>query len=209
VRQLSKKLFKKASAAVETDEDLIILTLFGSILASFGIVLGNDFILIGSMVIAPFFHPILSVATFIAGGKPEKVFKSILSLIFITIAAFTISYVTYVILSQFREVDLDYLILGTQIEYFIVAIILGSIGALLWVWPRIPNISAGLSIGISLVPPIANAAKSLYISDWSTFQASLLAYSLNLSGLIIGAIITIFLRNRVMERKLVTVSEED
>ena len=67
-----KDLSKRALDEIKPDEDLIILTIISVLIAGFAIYLNNIPLLIGSMLIGPFFDPILSIVVLGADKKKEK-----------------------------------------------------------------------------------------------------------------------------------------
>ncbi len=59
-----KDLTKRANEEIKADEDLIILTVISILIAGFAVYMDSIPLLIGSMLIGPFFDPILSIVVY-------------------------------------------------------------------------------------------------------------------------------------------------
>lgn len=182
-------LVKEAKAQIKKDEDLIVLSIVSGLLAGFAIHLNNDFILLGSMLIAPFLNSMISIGIFLFSGKFKDLGKALSSLLLISLLVFVANFLltkTFPMFSIQAEITYETVF---YFDYFIVATLLGFVGVLLWLWPSMPLPSAGLSVAISIVPPLANSGRLLAEGNIMEFKHSLLVFSLNLVGVLLGCVI--------------------
>lgn len=205
LRQLSKhpepktrmktlhKFLKKAKKEVKADQDLILLTTLSAVLASYGIRMNNVFVLIGAMLVSPIFDPIISVVILAKSKEKNEFGKAAFSLI----ATISLAYITSILfwymelfLGNLQQYSADVII---NWDVLIVAVLIGFVGVLLWIWPKSSNTSAGVAIAISLVPPIANIALSTVLGDIDQMLGHLALFTINIIGIIIGANIGLYL----------------
>jgi len=195
---------KKAVYETKADQDLILLTILSSALASYGIKMGNVYVLIGSMLISPIFQPIIS--TIILAFLEVKPFlKALKSLIITFIVAFAVSIFIWMTVLGIEQVSVAHNLPDILINWdtFTVAFLIGITGMLLWIWPHVENTSVGIAIGISLVPPIAYTSYGIVSFDWSYALSSFKLFMINLVGIILGvcAVILIY-SNRPYKKKV-------
>jgi uncharacterized hydrophobic protein (TIGR00271 family) len=193
-------LLKRADTEIRPDEDLVLLSIFGSILATFGLYLGNEYVLIGSMLVAPFMDPIVSMAVFLFVGKWEKFRRSVLSLFIIIAISLVCAASLWMVLSLGNDVSQISTQMHFSIEYFYVGLVLGAVGMFLWMWPKSSNTSAGISIAISLIPPLADLGRSLVILDPELIRKDLLSFSGNFLALVAGAMFALLFKFKILKK---------
>ena len=195
-------LLKRAREESQTDFDVIFLSIISAVLATIGIILKDNFIIIASMLIAPFLEPIISFVVFLYTRNIRGMIESTLTFLLITLISFITSAILSLILSFWRNsVDITYYprIDG---EYLFVACALGSVAMLLWLWPKRFSQAAGLSVAISLMPPLANLGRSLLLLDLNLILSSAFAFFINVVGILIGAFITLTIIYKANLKKL-------
>lgn len=188
-----KDLIKRATEEIKADEDLILLSVFAAILSAIGIYFNDTPILIGSMIVSPFFNPIVSFCTLLwSKNKGKRI--AVRNFVLITVISLLISVVLFSILSFFNiESDSVYEPnLGP--EYLFAAVILGMTGTFLWIWPNMSNVGVGVSIAISLIPPLVNISRGLVLADMNMTWKSILAFLLNTVGILIGSLIVLIIK---------------
>lgn len=191
-----KYLIDRAKDEIKRDEDILILTVASSIVASLGISLGNFAVIIGSMLIAPFFDPIISFVVLASARKGRSTLRALGSIALITITAMIVATGVFLVIATFGEIG-DYSMGNLlTVEYFIIAVTLGVIGILMWLWPSSSSTVAGISVAISLIPPLAASARELVLLNWSSAVAFFLMYLLNMFGIVVGGYIVLILKER-------------
>jgi len=187
-----KDLTKRAVEEIKPDTDLIILTIISVLIAGFGIYMENIPLLIGSMLIGPFFDPILSIVVLGANHKDDKkVLSAIVSLLLMVVIGIAVGVIQFLIIRYFTDFQvLDIIPLGF-LESFIVASLLGAVGMFLWVWPKTSNTSAGVSIAIFLVPPLVNVSIGLVYCNLEGILYYGSMFLINTFGILVGSFLVL------------------
>jgi uncharacterized hydrophobic protein (TIGR00271 family) len=192
-----EELKSRALKELRTDQDLILLTIFSTLLAAFGVKMANEYIIIGSMLISPLFNPILSILVPIFVRDKKSFWKSLKSLMIVLSLSFSVAisfWLIVYIIGGYEVVPTE--IFKISIDNFVVAIILGMVGMLLWIWPKVYNTGAGVAIAISLVPPIAYTTMYLIYGLYDLSLNYFLAFLVNLVGTLTGGSIALFFYKR-------------
>lgn len=187
-----KDLTKRAIEEIKPDEDLIILTIISILIAGFAIYMDNIPLLIGSMLIGPFFDPILSIVVLGSSKKGEKnIWKAVVTLLLLIVISLFVGVVQFLIIRYFSDFDvLDIIPLGF-IESFIVATLLGAVGMFLWVWPKSSNTTAGVAVAIFLVPPLVNVSIGLVYCNLESILYYGSMFLINTLGILVGAFVVL------------------
>ena len=191
------ELKDRALKELRTDQDLILLTIFSTLLAAFGVKIANEYVIIGSMLISPLFNPILSILVPIFAREKKSFWKSLKSLMIVLFLSFSVAILFWLIIYMiggYEVVSTE--IFKISIDNFIAAIILGMVGMLLWIWPKVYNTGAGVAIAISLVPPIAYSTMYLIYGYYGLSLNYFLAFLVNLFGTLIGGSVVLFFYKR-------------
>jgi uncharacterized hydrophobic protein (TIGR00271 family) len=190
-------LKERALKEVRTDQDLIFLTVLSTLLAAFGVKIGNEYVIIGSMLISPLFDPILSILVPIFAEDGKSFWKSLKSLLIVLVLSFSVGLLFWAIVyfsGQYELVSSE--LFTISMDNFLIAMILGVVGMLLWIWPRTYNTGAGVAIAISLVPPIAYSTLYLVYGLYDLSLNYFLAFGVNLIGTLIGGAVVLFFYKR-------------
>jgi hypothetical protein len=67
-------------------------------------------------------------------------------------------------------------------------------------WPKSSNTSAGISIAISLIPPLADLGRSLVILDPELIRKDLLSFSGNFLALVAGAMFALLFKFKILKK---------
>jgi uncharacterized membrane protein len=153
--------------------------------------------MIGSMIISPLFDPILSILVPIFAKDGKSFWKSLKALLIVLVLSFGIGLLFWAVIyfaGQYELVSSELFTIG--MDNFLIAVILGVVGMLLWIWPRIYDTGAGVAIAISLVPPIAYSTLYLVYGLYDLSLNYFLAFGVNLLGTLIGGSVVLFFYKR-------------
>ena len=170
---------------------ITLLILSSSVIAS-GLLLNNIAILIGGMLITPILTPVLLVALSIATSKWYLLKKTSITLLKSFAFVFGTTLIISLILGLPDNVYHQPILESstrTAILYFFVAGISGVAATLAWSHKKISAALPGVSIAVSLVPPLASVG--MWASAGVTLEAKfyLVVFILNLIGIIVGSMI--------------------
>jgi uncharacterized hydrophobic protein (TIGR00271 family) len=174
--------------------DYYSLLVLSSVIIAAGLLLANSAILIGGMLVTPLLNPILLVALGLSTSKigllkrtSKLVLKSTLVILGIAFAAGLVFH-----LPEngdfYRSVLFDNS-LRAAFLYFIVAFSSGIAATFAWIRKGVTNILPGISIAVSIVPPIAMVGIWLATFDLELLRFFLFVFLFNLVGIIMGSMI--------------------
>lgn len=167
-------------------------------MATFGLLLNNSIILVGSMLIAPFLYAVLSVSLGIVMSDEKLLAHSIsvliksllLSVLISTIlgAFFPPEYENSYTLLQ-RTFDRQHLFIST-----FVAGIAGFAATFSLVKPKLNESLPGVVISASLIPPLAAVGIGISQFNWAMISGSMLLFLVNVAGIILasGVVLSLF-----------------
>jgi uncharacterized hydrophobic protein (TIGR00271 family) len=194
---VGKEQYRAVSELVleaQADNTYYALIILSSVIISAGVLLANSAILIGGMLITPLLSPILLIALGIVTSKPRLIKRTSLLILKSIGLIFAISFMTGLIfeIPENREFFSSVLFNNTMnaaFLYFLVALASGVAATFSWVRKEMKNIMAGISIAISLVPPISLVAIWLANNDPGMARIFLLIFLFNLFGIIMSSMI--------------------
>ena len=190
------------------------LVIMSVLMASFGLLLNNSSVIIGSMLIAPILSPILSIGLGITLGDNNLLKRSgytiIKSLVYsITLSAITTWLLWGVIGGNELKGSLNPEILSRiepNIVYLFIAIVAGLATAYARVKPELNEALPGTAIAVALVPPIATIGIGIAFLDLDIVSGALSLFVLNAIGIIVAAMFMFSLMNIYSKKNVVKTS---
>lgn len=165
---------------------LLILSVF---IITCGLLLESAPIVIGGMLVTPFLTPILAIALMITVAELGGLRRPLILLVKSTILTIGISAIITVF---FGVQDLNQVFvndLRTAMLFFIIAATSGVAATFAWVRKEVSDILPGVSIAVSLVPPLSLIGINLGTLQFEAARFYLTIYFLNLIGIIIGSLV--------------------
>ncbi|MEO9158395.1 MAG: DUF389 domain-containing protein [Kofleriaceae bacterium] len=155
-------------------------------LATLGLALDSDAVVIGAMLIAPLMKPIIALAMGLATGSPplavRAAVRSVASVVAVVGFAAAIAW-----LLPFHEItrELAARTAPSLLDLFVAAAcaLVGAY-ATLFASSDMASTAAGTSIGISLVPPLCTVGYALSIGEWHMALGAALLFTANITGII-------------------------
>ncbi|MFT6361284.1 MAG: putative hydrophobic protein (TIGR00271 family) [Candidatus Paceibacteria bacterium] len=187
------------------------MVIMSVLMASFGLLINNSSVIIGSMLIAPILSPILSVGLGITLGDNELIKRSGITLIKSVVYSVGLSAITTWLLwsvvggSELKDV-LNQEILSRiepSIVYLFIAIVAGLATAYARVKPEVNDALPGTAIAVALVPPIATIGIGVAFLDLNIISGALSLFILNGIGIIVAAMFMFSLMNIYSKRHVV------
>lgn len=170
------------------------LLILSSVIIAAGLLLANSAILIGGMLVTPLLTPILLISLGITLGRPflikktaKLIFKSV-GIVFVVAFIFGLIFAVPEDKEFFSSIVFNNTI-NAAFLYFIVAFASGIAAAFAWVRKKVTNMLPGISIAVSLVPPIALVGIWLSQNEIDSARFFLMVFLFNLIGIVMGSII--------------------
>lgn len=166
------------------------LLVLSSLIIAVGLLLNSASVVIGGMLVTPVLIPVLAMALGISTGEIDFLRKEILALlgksfVIILIGSFFIA----LIFGAPSNIYVFENTVKTAILYFIVALSSGIAATFAWTRKEISEVLPGISIAVSLVPPLSLIGISLSLLDFEIARFYFLVFLFNLLGITMGSLI--------------------
>lgn len=187
------------------------LVVMSVLMASFGLLLNNASVIIGSMLIAPILSPILSIGLGITLGDNKLITRSgftVLKSLMYSVGLSAIT--TWLLWSQIEGNELKQTLnpeilsrIEPNIVYLFIAIVAGLATAYARVKPEVNDALPGTAIAVALVPPIATIGIGVAFLDLTIISGALSLFILNAIGIILAAMVMFSLMNIYSKKHVV------
>ena len=184
------------------NQDFFFMIILSVLTATFGLLLNNAAIIIGSMLIAPMLYPILSLSLGIIMSDTKLISRAFYTILkAFLFGIFSAFLATLLFASHFSEITPE-VISRTQatIPYVIVAIVAGLAGSFALVKPKLSETLPGIAISVALIPPVAAVGIGMAKFNWVIISGSFLLFIVNLIGIIFASMITFSMMNFYVKR---------
>ena len=188
-RERQQKVYEQIKEEALGDIDFWTLTVLSGIIVTLGLIVNSATVIIGGMLLAPLFWPVLAIAIATVRGY-TKLFES--GMFTLAKASVVILIVSFILglFSPFTSFGNE-ILLRTQPTIFelFIALAVGFVGAFVVVWPGLTSAIAGVAIAVALVPPLATVGIGLASKAWYVSGSALLLYLTNLFAVVLAAIL--------------------
>lgn len=170
------------------------LLILSSVIIAAGLLLANSAILIGGMLVTPLLTPILLVSLGVTLGRGYLIKRTALLIIKSAVVVFAVSFVAGLIFAvpEDKEFFSSAIFNDTAraaFLYFLVAFASGIAATFAWVRKKVTNMLPGISIAVSLVPPIALVGIWLAQANAEMARFYLIVFLFNMIGIVMGSMI--------------------
>jgi len=170
------------------------LLILSSVIIAAGLLLANSAILIGGMLVTPLLTPILLISLGITLGRPFLLKKTSMLILKSVGVILVVSFLFGLIFAvpedkEFFSSVIFNNTISSAFLYFIVAFASGIAATFAWVRKKVTNMLPGISIAVSLVPPIALVGIWLAQLEIDNARFFLMVFLFNLIGIIMGSMI--------------------
>lgn len=170
------------------------LLILSSVIIASGVLLANSAILIGGMLVTPVLTPVLLISLGIVTGKPALIRHTAVLIGKSVLIIFAVSLAFGVVFdvptdTEFFDNTIFNNTLNAAALYFIVALASGIAATFSWIRKELSSMVSGISIAVSLVPPISLVAVWLATGHFDDARFFLLVFLFNMIGIIVGSMI--------------------
>jgi uncharacterized hydrophobic protein (TIGR00271 family) len=192
-RQHRTDLKNKITEEIEFSNSYFLLLLGSTIIATLGLLINSSAVVIGAMIMAPLYWPMLGVALGIASGNSKILIKSLKLLVYSIILSLFVSLLT-TSLTPLTEVTKEIsLRINPTILDLLIALASSVIGVLAVYDPRISSSVIGVALSLSLLPPLATAGVGLSFKSERIISGGLQMFLANMIAIIFVSVITLYL----------------
>lgn len=194
-------------------QDFFFMIILSIITATFGLLLNNVAVIIGSMLIAPMLYPFLSLSLGITIADGKLISRSFYTIVKAWVFGVASAVTIAVLFSpQMSGVNSE-ILLRTEatLPYIIIALTAGFAGSFALVKPQLNETLPGIAISVALIPPIAVTGIGVSFLNPEIITGSILLFLINAAGIVLSGMTTLSLMNFYIERKqaIKTVEKED
>lgn len=183
-RELEELTRIDAKKFVRLDDDYLLFTVCAAIIATFGFMIDNVFVLIGAMLLSPLMYPIMAVSYGWARSQGKLVRAGLKAELVGVSLSVIASLVTSLFLLLFPNPNLELefsFALTSPFLTFMIALMLGLIAANSFYRGQFESLT-GVAVSISLLPPLVNFV-ILFLAGESASLQSLLLFVLSVVGI--------------------------
>jgi uncharacterized hydrophobic protein (TIGR00271 family) len=199
----------RTSENIELNGVFLAFMALACMIASVGIFLDSPILIVGSMILGPEFGPIAGLCVALVQRRPDVAKRSLRALAI----GFPVGIAAALLLSLFvRVVGLtpnDFVVdvhpltdFISQPDWFslIVAVIAGCAGVLSLTAAK-SGALIGVLVSVTTIPAAANIGVAAAYGEWSEFRGACLQLGVNLTGIFLSGIATLFVQRRIYVRR--------
>jgi uncharacterized hydrophobic protein (TIGR00271 family) len=188
-----REVNKQIRFGAEPDVDFFVMMALASLIATLGLLQDSAAVIIGAMLVAPLFTPILALSLGIVQGSARLLTLAIEATIK-GIALAIGAAVLFTAISPLHNVTRE-ILARTQPNLFDLAVALasGAAGAYAVARKDVASSLPGVAIAAALVPPLASAGIGLAMGDLSVAGGGLLLFATNLIAIVLAGALTLLL----------------
>lgn len=195
------------------NKDFFLMTILSILMATFGLIINSAAVIIGSMLIAPILHPILSLALGIIISDTVLISRSFFTITKALAYGISAAAVITLFFSSEEYIVTEEILARTEpsLAYAGIAIIAGLAASFALVKPKLGEALPGVAISVALIPPLAVTGIGIARFDWGIISSSFTLFIINTAGIIFAAMVVFALMNLYVKRTVAktTVKKEE
>lgn len=198
----------------KADAKYFFLLGIATVVSSLGIALDSEAVVIGGMLLAPFLAPIMALGYAIVTFSFQGFLRSLNSVLLSFIIVILFSALIGILL------NINYIPAGQvlargefTILYFLVAFVSGIGASYMWIVPKLSSSLAGISVAVSLIPPLCLSGISIANFNNELAFEGILIFSANIIGILVASmivfVVTRLTKFKKVEEKLLKEEEKE
>ncbi|MCD6150000.1 TIGR00341 family protein [bacterium] len=177
-------------------QDFFLMVILSVLMATFGILINNTAVIIGSMLIAPILYPILSLSLGIVMADFKLISRSFYTLLKSMVFGIAAAALIALFFAQGYETSL----VEPSLIYVMIAIIAGLAASFALIKPQLSETLPGIAISVTLIPPLAATGIGIAKFDWNLISNSFVLFMVNAIGIIFASMIVFSLMHLYIKR---------
>ena len=185
------------------NQDFFLMVILSILTATFGLIVDNVAVIIGSMLIAPILYPILSLSLGIIISDFKLIGRSLKTISKSIVLGVTASNIAALLFTtQIDSLGSSEIVSRAypSLTYVIIAILAGFAASFALVKPQLNETLPGIAISVAIIPPLAVTGIGVAKLNLSIISGSFLLFLVNLLGVIFASMITFSLMNFYAQR---------
>ena len=177
-------------------QDFFLMVVLSVLMATFGLLINNVAVVIGSMLIAPILYPILGLSL----GVVMADFKLISRSFYTLLKSMVFGIAAAALIALFFAPDHEILFAEPSLIYVMIAIIAGLAASFALIKPQLSETLPGVAISVTLIPPLAATGIGIAKFDWNIISDSFVLFLVNAIGIIFASMIVFSLMHLYIKR---------
>jgi uncharacterized hydrophobic protein (TIGR00271 family) len=193
-----KQSVEKLIEASYPSAEFYLMVVLSVAMATFGLLLNNSSIVIGSMLIAPVLYPILSTSMGIVMNNNVVLRKSFSTLIKAVLVSIVSSFLVATLFGDPNTIITSNEIISRTVPsllYAGVAVVAGFAASFALLKPKLSETLPGIAISVALVPPLAVTGIGISVLSLPLIKGSFLLFLINILGIIFTSMLVFSLMN--------------
>ncbi len=178
------------------------MVILSVLMATFGLLIDNASVIIGSMLIAPILSPILSLSMGIVMSDSMLVARSgwtLIKSLAVGVALATVA--TLFVSAESRTVGAEILSrMQPSLVFFSIAFVSGFAAALARVNPDLSETLPGIAISVALIPPLAVVGIGIALLNWPMISGAAMLMAVNVVGIVFASMLVFSMMNLYVNR---------
>lgn len=203
---------KKIISDSTPNQDFFLLVILSVLMATFGLLIDNSSVIIGSMLIAPILSPVLGLSLGISMADSRLISRSFYTLLkSMALGIASAMIVTWFFNSHYQNTSEILSRAEPSLIYFAIAFIAGLAASFALVMPKLSATLPGIAISVALIPPMSVVGIGIAKFDWMLTSNSFILFGINIAGIIFSSMIIFSLMNLHVKKTVIgeTIKEED
>ncbi len=193
-----EKLIKNSTP----DFDFFLFIVLSVLMATFGLLLDNAAVIIGSMLLAPILYPVLSFSLGIVMADSTVIYRSFYTIIKSFGLGIFAAFLATLFLTDVKFTNEILMRVEPSLLYFMVALVAGVAVSFSTVKPKLGATLSGIAVSVALIPPVAVLGIGLAQSDWLIVSGSFILFLLNVAGIVFASMVSFSLMNLHVEKQV-------
>ncbi|MEX0652379.1 MAG: TIGR00341 family protein [Candidatus Paceibacterota bacterium] len=183
--------------------DFFLMVTLSILMATFGMLLDSPAIVIGSMLIAPILHPVLSLSLGISLSDYNLIGRSFYTLIKAVVIGIGSAILATLFFS--KEVYMTGEIIARiepNLIFFAIAIVSGIAVSYSLVKPELSDTLPGVAVSVALIPPLSVVGIGIARLDWDVVSGAFVLFLINVTGIVFAGMVSFSLMDVHKKRKI-------
>jgi len=197
------RAIKKLVADSTPSFDFFFMATLSILMATFGMLLDSTAIVIGSMLIAPILHPILSLSLGVSLSDHKLIGRSFYTIVKAVGIGVGSAVLATLFFSQEEYITSEILArVEPNLIYFAIAIVSGIAVSYSLVKPDLSETLPGVAVSVALMPPLAVIGIGIARLNWDIVSGAFILFLINVIGIVFASMVSFSLMDVHKKRKI-------
>jgi uncharacterized hydrophobic protein (TIGR00271 family) len=199
----------RTSENIELGGTFLAFMVLACLIGSVGIFTGSPILIVGAMVVGPEFGPLAGLCVAVVERRRGVALRSLTALAVGFPVGITAAFLFTLICVATGQVDADFKSIDNPLTQFIaepdafsvmVAVFAGAAGVLSLTSAK-SGALIGVLISVTTIPAAANIGVAAALGNWDDWRGAMAQLTLNLIGIVVAGICTLYVERRLFERR--------